>query len=293
MLLTNIIPSSSLRRRTRKSLLTFQFRSKRYAFEKNEKFPNYLSILAVAKDECPYLKEWIEYHKMLGVEKFYVYDNDSTDNTKQVLSLYIEKGIVVYEVFHWSSETKVISHFQRKVYTKAVRKYKNKTRWLAIIDIDEFIVPKKHDSIPEFLKDYEAYSQIFMHWKYFGNSGHKTKPEGLVSENYVYADKEVNPSGKSIVNPRAILGQVNVHYNNVIGMPVDERKIPYLEDPSVIWQTANIIQLNHYWSKSDEERKKRIERIKSALQGKGDIFNDVYDDSIKKFIPNLKERMTR
>ncbi|MDR2251283.1 MAG: hypothetical protein LBD98_00350 [Endomicrobium sp.] len=76
-------------------------------------------------------------------------------------------------------------------------------------------------------------------------------------------------------------------------MPVDERKIPYLEDPSVIGQTANIIQLNHYWSKSDEERKKRIEKIKSALQGKGDIFNDVYDDSIKKFIPNLKERMTR
>ncbi|MDR1942527.1 MAG: hypothetical protein LBQ04_00090 [Endomicrobium sp.] len=84
-----------------------------------------------------------------------------------------------------------------------------------------------------------------------------------------------------------------MHYNNVIGMSVDERRIPYLEDPSVIGQTADIIQLNHYWNKSDEERKKRIERIKSGLQGKGDIFNDVYDDSIKKFIPNLKERMTR
>ena len=41
------------------------------------KYPFYLTLCAIAKNEGRYLQEWIEYHKMLGVEKFFIYDNES------------------------------------------------------------------------------------------------------------------------------------------------------------------------------------------------------------------------
>jgi len=39
----------------------------------------YLSICAIFKDEAPYLPEWIEFHRLVGVERFFLYDNGSGD----------------------------------------------------------------------------------------------------------------------------------------------------------------------------------------------------------------------
>ena len=39
-----------------------------------------LAIAAIFRDEAPYLKEWIEFHRAVGVERFYLFDNLSTDH---------------------------------------------------------------------------------------------------------------------------------------------------------------------------------------------------------------------
>ena len=41
----------------------------------------YFSICAIFKDESLSIKEWIEYHKLIGVEHFYLYNNNSTDSS--------------------------------------------------------------------------------------------------------------------------------------------------------------------------------------------------------------------
>jgi hypothetical protein len=51
-----------------------------------KKYPFYLAMCAIAKNEGRYLQEWIEYHKLLGVEMFYIYDNESTDNTQSCIA---------------------------------------------------------------------------------------------------------------------------------------------------------------------------------------------------------------
>ena len=40
------------------------------------------------KDEAGALVEWIEYHVLLGVEHFYVYDNNSGDDVRRRLQRY-------------------------------------------------------------------------------------------------------------------------------------------------------------------------------------------------------------
>ena len=72
------------------SLIGYALMKRRLKKEKQRRFPQYLSLCAIVKNEAPYLPEWIEFYKLVGVEKFYIYDNDSTDNTKEVLKPYIE-----------------------------------------------------------------------------------------------------------------------------------------------------------------------------------------------------------
>lgn len=54
-----------------------------------------LSVASIIKNE-PDILEWIEYHRLVGVEHFYIYDNESTDGLKEKLSKYIDAGIVTY-----------------------------------------------------------------------------------------------------------------------------------------------------------------------------------------------------
>ena len=55
----------------------------------------YLSICAIYRDEAPYLREWIEFHRLVGVERFFLYNNGSEDDHLEVLAPYVEDGIVV------------------------------------------------------------------------------------------------------------------------------------------------------------------------------------------------------
>ena len=62
-----------------------------------------LSICASFRNEAPYLREWIEFHRMMGVDRFYLYDNRSEDGWKAVLQPFIDMGIV--EVTYWKFPT--------------------------------------------------------------------------------------------------------------------------------------------------------------------------------------------
>lgn len=94
----------------------------------------YLSVCAIAKDEGPYFKEWLDWHICQGVQKFYIYDNNSTDETKAVLSPYVEKGLVEY--VYWAGY-----RMQLAAYDDCLERHRLDTRWLAFIDLDEFLVP--------------------------------------------------------------------------------------------------------------------------------------------------------
>jgi hypothetical protein len=48
----------------------------------------YLSILATARNEAFYRAKWIEYHHLVGVEKFWITKNNSIENTTDVVQSY-------------------------------------------------------------------------------------------------------------------------------------------------------------------------------------------------------------
>jgi hypothetical protein len=220
-------------------------------WKRNINTPDYLSIVAILKNEALYIKEWIEYHKLVGVERFYLYDNESEDNLKEILKSYIDDGIVIYKYFPGKC-------MQYSAYKDAIRRYKYKTKWLAIIDADEFIIPISKATLNECLKDFEDYPALCVNWVVYDSNGHIERPQGLVIENYTrtYKDSNIwnNTHIKSIVNPRKVNNCPHPHFCEYVNnqKAVNENFIP-IDGPFAENNSVNKIRINHYFSKSKNE----------------------------------------
>ena len=46
-----------------------------------ERKGTYLAASTIYRDDAEYLPEWIEFHRLVGVERFFLYDNGSTTIT--------------------------------------------------------------------------------------------------------------------------------------------------------------------------------------------------------------------
>lgn len=210
----------------------------------------YLAVCAIAKNEGPYFKEWIEWHRSKGVEKFYIYDNESTDSTQEVLEPYIKAGIVEYKF--WPGRKQ-----QLPAYDDCFNRHRTDTRWLAVIDLDEFIVPIIHDNIPDFLHNMEKFSVVEINWLVYGSGGAKTKKIGKVMDRFKCHSKPNdihNRHVKSISDPRRVCTMTGCHeaarlygsagdsHGNVIRRNFRDR-IPQ----------QDVICINHYAVKSYEE----------------------------------------
>lgn len=294
--LTSFIPFRHARRSLR-GIFTMGIREylKQLRADKNTKFEHELSIAAIMKNEGPYLKEWLDFHILVGVEKFYLYDNGSTDNTTEILKPYIERGIVDYTYFPGRAQ-------QSPAYYDVIGKHADDTRWMALIDLDEFLVPVKHKTLPEFLRTLPRFSQLIVSWVDYGSNGHMEKPDGLVIENYTKHARD-NWGVKSIINPRLITYLGNPHYNYVAGPTIDENgrklaKVNQEKNPT----TINKIRCNHYITKSHAEYIARCnlgdagsgEKVKTFGRDVETNFrrfdkNDVYDPIMKKYVTKLKK----
>lgn len=94
-----------------------------------------LSVVAILKDEGHYLKEWLNYHLLAGVDHFYLYNNDSSDDYEKIIAPYVEAGLV--------TSTNISGKLsQSPAYFDAVKRFKFQSRYMAFIDLDEFIYPK-------------------------------------------------------------------------------------------------------------------------------------------------------
>ena len=257
-------------------------------FERNRNGYVDLSICAIMKNEAPYVKEWLDYHRLVGVKRFYIYDNESTDNLKEVLTPYIKQGIVVYKYYPGNAR-------QMSAYNECIREYKNNTEWLAVISADEFIIPMEDASIPEFLQDYKQYSGVGINWIDYDSDGHVKKPKGGVLESYtrVHYDEQFinNHHIKCIVKPGTVLKFTNPHYaiyvngENAVNENFEELKgcVYRNTNPKAFSDivSADKIRINRYYSKSEEEYRDKIEQSASSKSGKKREFSKrdyVFDD---------------
>lgn len=211
---------------------------------------HYLAVCAIAKDEGQYFKEWIDWHRKMGVEKFYIYDNESTDTTREVLAPYIESGVVEYIYFPGYRK-------QLAAYDDCLERHRLDTRWIAFIDLDEFIVPVIDKSIPEFLGRFEDAPVVEINWLVYGSGGAKKRMPGGVMERFTHHSLPgniLNRHVKSIVNPRRVFSVIGCHeVARIDGKARDSHGDIITKNFRDREPQQDVIRINHYAVKSFEE----------------------------------------
>ena len=213
----------------------------------------YTTICAIAKDENPHLKEWVLYHLAVGFEHIIIYDNNSKVPISQELAEYVSAGLVT--VIDWP----LTDAQQLSAYVDCLKRVRESTFWLAYIDIDEFIVPMQHRDVRDLLDNYRQFGGLGMHWMMFSASGHITRPQGGMMENYTGA-LGLSPHIKSIVQPRAIVRPVSVHH-----CLFRDGQYCVNEDGVVIhsfcsFPVGHKIRINHYYYRSQQDFEEKIAR---------------------------------
>lgn len=233
-------------------------------------------ICAVFKNESPYLQEWIEFHRLMGVDHFFLYDDASTDGYLDVLQPWIDQGVITLR----SSE----GMKQFDIYNHCLHNGARRCRWIAFIDLDEFLFSPEGTTLPVAMERYAGYPGVFVHWLLFGSNGHVQAPAGGVLENYTRTlglsasiiddfDHRGNGTrsdyvtgwardGKSISDPRSVL-EVGIHRPKRVTrkFPIDERFGPPLSKSKAGTEfSCEHLRINHYWSKSIEEFTAKIAR---------------------------------
>jgi len=240
--------------------------------KKNKTLPqHYLAICAIAKNEGAYFEEWIKWHHDLGVEKFYIYNNESTDNTKEILAPYIESGLVEYTFSPGKRR-------QLPAYDDCLEKHRLDARWIAVIDLDEFIVPIKDNTIPEFLKRFEDFSAVEINWLVYGSSGAKEKELGTVMERFrqhSLSEHELNRKVKTVVTPRRVFNFIGCHeVSQICGSIADSHGQPITKTMYNRKPQHDVICINHYAVKSYAEylEKKARGSARTLKQRNFDFF---------------------
>ena len=254
-------------------------------------FVHNLAVVAIMKDEEPYVKEWLDYHLLAGVDHFYIYDNDSTPEFKKILQPYIDAGIVTYTFFPGKAR-------QYEAYNNAFKNFKFESRYMAWIDGDEFIFPKSKPTISEVVDEVlpkvSFAAALTGNLLNFGSNGHvKADYSRGVLERFTARDARVDNHVSTIANPRKISFFYNPHFAVYFeGCHAVSENGNIVEGPFNDERTVNKIEMHHHHVKSREEYQKKIERgtADGTMQRSMKMFessektcNEVFDDNILKF----------
>lgn len=272
--------------------LTAYIRDKNYQYQ--------LAAAMVFQNEASHLKEWIEYHKLVGFEHFYLFNNNSTDNYSEILKPYVSKGEV--ELYDYPQvSTTLAEHIgiQCAAYTHALSLARGHVKWLAIMDGDEFITPLNQYSVLDVLKDYDHAGGVYLNWLSFGTSHVEKIPEDkLMIETLTFCAEYPSSMGKSIVRPERVSGCTDPHrlwyhspyyHMNTKGESFDWI-CPIADDKMLVFHyyTGDLDHLTHV--KFPRRQKWIGIELDSYIQSL-EFLNAVYNPTMLRYVPALRRKM--
>lgn len=215
---------------------------------------NSATVCLITRNEGKYLLEWMAYYLSLGFNRILIYDNESTDNTKDIVCT-AGKNDQRISYFYWTNRNRL--NPQIEAYNDSLRRVE--TEWITFLDADEFLVLKDHESVQEYLGEFDTTAgAVCINWLIFGSSGHDRYTDDLVIRRFNMCTNpkfSENEHVKSIVRTNAAKN-MHVHapelyygfYKGEDGNNI--RLEDYGRNLNISHRKA---QINHYVIKSKEE----------------------------------------
>jgi hypothetical protein len=246
-------------------------------------------LVCIAKKEHDYIEEFIKYHLALGFKYVYLYDNEDMPTYESMLLKY-ENNLKVVHIPHNNYNTGVqyiaLDHFVKNyLFTTDITH-------VAHIDIDEFIVLKKHSNICDFINEYIVgdCEGIGINWKYFGSSGRTEKTNEPVTSRFTMCQKIGNRHIKTLYKKDNFLNYGTCHDVNLKIGNIKSTNGSVIVGPFNENIDCSIIQLNHYKCKTLPEFR-HIRTRRRADMPYEDCIEDV-DESFRWFDLNEAEDLT-
>lgn len=253
-----------------------------YALASSSEPPFNVAVCSLVQNEAPYIAEWMAYHRMIGVDHFFIYDNNSTDNLEAAVAPFHARGWVTLVKPTYSTMDTKVWDFQKECSMR--NELALSSRWLGTFDVDEFLilpgmVSSQLGGLLSILKRYEENlncTGLVLDRYDFGPGLHLQPPKtGLVIENYIERSIDLGPYIQSIE-----------HWPKLIGMPkyevfdgvhwYDEEKSsgrsclsdgrpPLRAERSKVFEP---LRFHHYYTRSKSECIEKSERRKSDNKGR-------------------------
>ena len=237
--------------------------------------PYVCSVLLIAKGEQPYIREFVHYYRMIGMDHIFIYDNaDADELTLAEVLTDKEREFCTIVPFPGKAQ-------QKNAYCHFIDNLSHLTDWVLVVDGDEFLVLHQHRSITEFIQ--QKCRRVFgvgINWYMFGFGNQKVWPRGnLVLESYTRGSP--NHHIKTLART-AILRTLKAKrkgkldcIHNLFGIcqQLDGQLIrgPWLHSRP----DAGCVSIYHYWSKSVEEFEAKLQRGRATLnarRNRGEAF---------------------
>lgn len=231
-----------------------------------------LAVGALFKNEAHAMREWLEHYLARGVDHFYLINDASTDDCMTILAPYIERGCVT--VFDATFE-----HYlgrQRDMYNHYLLPRLHTTKWLLLVDLDEYVWSPQGINIAHILEtQFKHLAQIQINHTLFGSSGHIEQPDSLVA-GFTRRTTDIPSESKDykyFINTEYKFTSLNVHHADHAD---DEDKKTRFKMFSQDWW-----RLNHYSCQS-----RNFWRDVKCTRGDADNYRKRTDDAFSELDHN-------
>jgi hypothetical protein len=230
------------------------------------------SICSVYKNETLHILEWIEYHRLIGFQHFYLYNNLSNDDLpvtykddrksdkifrEALIEYYTNIGILTHHEYTVNLSEDNFKHqinLPDYPFNHCTRFAKGESKWVAYIDMDEFIfINNKNKNIIDILNDKFSHADgISLNAHLFGTSKHYFESKGLCIDNYKYENSKMDHFVKLMYKPDHIIQFNGPHVVHPVERTVSVDGAGKIIRPhfSIYGIVNPILTIYHYRSKS-------------------------------------------
>jgi hypothetical protein len=215
---------------------------------------------------------------------------------------------------------------QLPAYSHCLSTFRQESRWIAFLDVDEFLFSPVQADLRCFLRPFEGQAAVAANWVMFGTSGHQNRPPGLVTLNYtmrcdihlctfepgLLKYPQLTPTDprsyhpicshvKSIVDAQEAVGVYNPHHfayrNDRLAVSAAGRPIfgSFSDEVAI-----DLLRINHYQSRSWEDFYRKMRRGRADTGGTYDVaamtrnarsFDQIRDTTIVPLGEKVRTRM--
>jgi hypothetical protein len=256
-----------------------------------------IAIVSCVKNEARFIADWITFHQAVGVVHFHLYDDGCEDDTIAIARRLLAADALT--VMPWKGRmidtpTQALLNSQSIAFAHSILNFGSRYERMAFIDVDEFLLPKKGETIMEALAEAKGFPNISLPWHMFGTSGHETRPPGSILRNYTVRGADPMSRKKNASNFKCIVDPCQVSEVSIHHFSTTAHGEETANDVGAVFSrngrkssgfySSKCLQLNHYYSKSKQDLEEKLSRGPASPASRQN-----YEDRVMTAVRNIED----